>query len=412
MQLFGRSMSASKQFLIGTHRTRAPEDTFAEYRRFMPGMGITRIANVTGLDRIGLPVCVAIRPNARSLATSQGKGETLMAARVSAMMESIESWHGERVEGPVMVGSYESMRRVRRVVDPQQLAVRADATLFLDRPMEWIAGWDLMAEEPAWVPYETVTTDFVQAPDRHPVFLKSTNGLASGNHPLEAVLHGLLEVIERDALTLWQFLPVARRHERQVDLSTVADPHLADVIRTIRGAGLAIAAWDITSDLGIPTFTCTLIEDPESPQWHPVPAMSGHGTHLDPLIALSRAVHEAIQSRVTMISGSRDDMFPHDYRDAGERADHRREIAAWREPGPGLRFEPAAHATSTFDGDLAVVLERLSAAGVTSVVAVDLSRADIGIPVAKVVVPGLEPVQSAVYRMGARARAVSRELAA
>jgi YcaO-like protein with predicted kinase domain len=65
-------------------------------RRFMPAMGITWLANVTGLDRIGLPVCVAVRPNWRALSTSQGKGETIEAAKASALMEAIESWHGAR----------------------------------------------------------------------------------------------------------------------------------------------------------------------------------------------------------------------------------------------------------------------------------------------------------------------------
>ena len=63
-----RALTQAKGHIAGTHRTRAPADTFAAYSRWMPHFGITRLANVTGLDRIGLPVYVAIRPNARSLA--------------------------------------------------------------------------------------------------------------------------------------------------------------------------------------------------------------------------------------------------------------------------------------------------------------------------------------------------------
>ncbi len=90
-----------KRWREGTHRTRAPQQTLDAFRPLLARLGITRLANVTGLDRIGLPVCVAVRPNSRALATSQGKGETLPAAMASAMMESIETWHAERVAAPL-----------------------------------------------------------------------------------------------------------------------------------------------------------------------------------------------------------------------------------------------------------------------------------------------------------------------
>ena len=106
MKVFGNEVTARKQYFRGTHRVRSPAETLADYSRFMPRMGITRLANVTGLDRIGLPVCVAVRPNSRGLSTSQGKGETIEAAKVSALMESIESWHGERIEQPLRITSW------------------------------------------------------------------------------------------------------------------------------------------------------------------------------------------------------------------------------------------------------------------------------------------------------------------
>ncbi len=68
--------SALKGFRDGTHRLIAPAETVARVRRLMPVMGITRIANVTGLDCIGIPVVMVCRPNSRSLSVSQGKGWT------------------------------------------------------------------------------------------------------------------------------------------------------------------------------------------------------------------------------------------------------------------------------------------------------------------------------------------------
>jgi len=59
----------------------------------MSRMGITRLGNITGLDRIGIPVAVAVRPNSRSVSVSQGKGLELAQAMASALMEACEGFH-------------------------------------------------------------------------------------------------------------------------------------------------------------------------------------------------------------------------------------------------------------------------------------------------------------------------------
>lgn len=403
MQLFGTEQSARKQFFCGTHRVRAPQETLADYGRFMPRMGITRLANVTGLDRIGLPVCVAVRPNSRALSTSQGKGETLEAAKVSALMEAIESWHGERIDQPVRVASYRELSQQALVAHPAELPLRADAPWADERPIEWIAGEDLFTHQPCWLPLDTVCTSFVEGVGRRPLFVKSTNGLASGNHPLEAVVHALFEVIERDALTLWSLQPEAARREGWVDPSTVDDAPLQAVFATLQDKGIRMLLEDVTSDLGVPVFSCTLVDDPASAHWRAIPKIVGHGCHFDPVVALSRAVHEAIQSRVTVIAGSRDDLFPRDYLNAAGREDHARLVEDARQARrPFRRADDAPQ--PAFEHDLQRLLDLLQARGIRQVVAVNLQRADIGIPVAKVVVPGLEPVRTPWWQPGARAR--------
>lgn len=107
----------------------------------MAQMGITRLANVTGLDCIGIPVYVAVRPNSRALATAQGKGIDVDAAKASALMESIESWHGERIDRPLRYESFRALRRSTAVVDVTELPRRANSVLRLDTPMLWIEGW-------------------------------------------------------------------------------------------------------------------------------------------------------------------------------------------------------------------------------------------------------------------------------
>ncbi|MCP9984172.1 hypothetical protein [Actinomadura madurae] len=83
----------------GTHRARLPEDTLRGLEPILDQVGITRIADVTWLDEIGIPVYQAIRPDSWSLCVSQGKGLTGDLAKVSAVMESIELWHAERMPG-------------------------------------------------------------------------------------------------------------------------------------------------------------------------------------------------------------------------------------------------------------------------------------------------------------------------
>jgi YcaO-like protein with predicted kinase domain len=412
MELADLTPRTRKRYFAGTHRSRSPGETLVANRPFMAKMGITRLANITGLDRIGLPVCVAVRPNSRTLATSQGKGETIAAAKASALMESIEAWHAERVDGPLCYDSYFALRERVPVVDATRLAVRADAVFHLARGTYWIEGYDLIARLPMWVPYETVAVNYVRQLGRTATFLESSNGLASGNKLVEAAIHGLCEVIERDAVTLWEFVPQPKRKPRQINLSTLADPTLRRLVDTLDANGIVLGAWDITSDIGIPTFTCTIIEDPDSPEWRPVPMFSGHGTHLVPEIALSRAIHEAIQSRLTAISGSRDDLFPTDYVKVGNRDDHARVIAAIRVPRPICPFAPKRPPVSDFfEQDLALVLDRLRAAGIDSVIVTDLTRADTGIPVVKIVVPGLEPYHTRLYRPGERALRFQRSAA-
>lgn len=377
----------------------------------MPLMGITRLANITGLDRIGLPVFVAIRPNSRILATSQGKGETIDAAKASALMESIESWHGERVEGRIRIDSYESlMTRGFRVAEVMRLPPFSHQPIPLDRPFEWIEGEDLISGQACLVPFDAISTNYVECPGRRPVCLNTANGLASGNHLLEAIVHGLCEVIERDAITLWSLSGAADRKATQIDPATITSPLIRERLDAMARAGIRSALWNLTTDLGIPVFGCTVVEDPSAASWRPVPEFTGYGCHLDSTVALSRAVHEAIQCRTTLISGSRDDLFEDQYERGISREAHRLAIESMKSPPPTAVFPSLdlTTASSTLEGDLAFMLSRLKELGISQVIAVDLTRTEIGVSVVKIVVPGLEPydARSRHRWFGERARSL------
>lgn len=386
IRFFGRTLRARKRFVDGTHRACAPRATLARARRLMPRLGITRLANLTGLDCVGIPVFAAIRPNGRSLSTSQGKGLDADAAATSALMESIETWHAEHIVLPRVRGSARGLRARLPLVDVRRLPRERHRRLDPDERLDWIEAWDLVAARSRYVPLDAVTLDCVFPRGREPAFAVGSNGLASGNHLLEAIVHGLCEVIERDAEARWR----RARGRRRVDLTTVRDPHCRALLDRLAAARVRTTVWDLTSDVGVPVYGCAIMENPREPAWRALGLYQGFGCHLSPAVALARALSEAVQTRVSYISGSRDDFFPHDYARA---TDEELLTVIWDEleEPPAEVVDHAAvpsAATPTFEGDLQLLLARLAAANARQVLVVDLSRAELGIPVVKVLVPG------------------------
>jgi YcaO-like protein with predicted kinase domain len=409
MNLFGQELSAAKQYFVGTHRSVSPAETLRRFVPLMPDLGITRLADITGLDAIGLPVYVAVRPNARTLATSQGKGFDRDAAKASALMESIEAWHAERPRAELAHDSHRALARTHAALDPIDLPVAAGNTPRRDVPYTWARGWDVMQARWTYVPFELVTCNFVFPPGYRPTFAMTSNGLASGNHLLEATVHALCELIERDAHTTWS-MRIARQADRPaVDPASVDDPCCRALLAMLDRAGVRTVMWDMTSDVGVPAYASQVFEPPEQARWRTLGAAVGYGCHLSPAVALSRALTEAVQSRLTMISGSRDDMFYRAYESFRDRDDIERAWRAFAAPRTLVPFASSARLdTSSHDGDLGVLLDRLRGVGITSAVVVDLSHPDVGVPVVKVIVPTLEGhISAASFRAGERARRAS-----
>ena len=385
----------------GTHRTRAPGAALARARAAQAACGVTRLAELTHLDRIGLPVFAAIRPEARSIAVSMGKGLEPDHARASALMESIEVWHAERIDAPLRWGSAEALGAPRSLIDVARLPTDGGAPFDAAAPMLWIEAEDLLGGAPPLVPFDLVHADYApDSPPRTGFLPMSTNGLASGTHPLEARIHALCEVIERDALAV---LEARGRGGRRLDPASVEDARARRALDMVAGAGLAVALWDATSDLGVATVLCALRE----PDGTGHPGL-GSGTHPDRAAAVLRAVTEAAQVRLTYVAGAREDLRAAEYGEAGRRAADRA-IAAMMaaDDGPARALGTVPHAPSaTLDADLGHLLERLDAVGVRQVAAIDLTRPEIGLDVVRVVVPGLEPPHDDEgYVPGPRARA-------
>lgn len=397
---------APKRHRRGTHRLVSPEETLERARRLMPLLAITRIANVTGLDTIGIPVVTVIRPNARSISVAQGKGLTLTAAKASGLMESIESYHAEHIHLPVLRATYNELRYQHRVVDIAGLPRTSASSFHDDAKILWIQARDLANGDAALVPFEAVHTDFtVPLPEGSGAFLASSNGLASGNHLLEAISHGLCEIVERDATTLWHCGSDADRDRTRIDLSTVDDPGCREILDRYERAGVLVAAWDTTSDVGIPACLCTIVDRAPN-KLRPLPAMNGMGCHPAREVALLRALTEAAQGRITMITGSRDDLVETTYEEARDLDFLRRQEARVRDPGAMKPFqEMPCFEGESFDEDIAWEMDCLAKVGVERVYVVDLTKREFGIPVARVVIPGLEPMHDVPgYTPGPRAK--------
>lgn len=383
------SVPVPKSFKGGTHRCVRPEDTLSRVRPLFGLMGITRVADITGLDHIGIPVVVVSRPNSRSLAVSQGKGADLHAAQASAVMESIEAWHAERITAPVKLATYEELRWSHTLADVTTLPADAGSGFHPHLDLLWTKGWDLLGQTSTWVPYELVHTRFtLPRPTGSGCFLASSNGLASGNHVIEAVIHGICEVVERDATTLWHMLDPESAASARIDLATVTDPDVRTLLDLYDRAGVEVAVWETTTDIGVPAFFCVITERDDG--FRRMHSAAGMGCHPVRTVAVARALTEAAQSRLTIIAGSRDDVARDDY-DRVRNPDVLARERALLQGTPTRSFDDGPGFDSdTFDDDLAWLLERLKSTGITQVVAVDLTLPQLRVPVVRVVIPGLE----------------------
>jgi ribosomal protein S12 methylthiotransferase accessory factor len=379
-----------KRFRRGTHRAIAPAETLRRVSGFFGQMGITRIANLTGLDRIGIPVVQVCRPNGRSLSVSQGKGLDLDAAKASGVMEAIELHHAEQIEQPLKLGSWRELGASHPMVRVEGLPRTSLSLFHQDQTLLWIEGVDRVSGAPTWVPFETVHMNFTPPlPTGSGCFAAGSNGLASGNHQLEAICHAICELIERDAQTLFRCESEEEREARRVDAETVVDADARTLLDAYERAGVSVSIWDVTSDLGVPVFRCCVADRDMNP-FSPSAILEGSGCHLVPEIALARALTEAAQARLTLIAGSRDDVGWQ--RHGAERSRAADEVARANVLRKGMRRFPTVPTSAllTFEEDERALLDALRTAGLDQVVAVDLTRSEFGVPVVRVIIPGLE----------------------
>lgn len=275
--------------------------------------GVTRVGEVTHLDRIGLPVFQAVRPMSRSLAVHQGKGRCEADARISAVMEAIEGACAESVQADGPFCRYDDLdeeTRLPRFLDYGE--VRPSRTRWPDAPVRWHAAERFPEGGRIFVPFDTVSVDFTF--DGDSPFARSSLGLGAGANLEDATVAALLERIERDAQAYWLKSGMAGQARARVDPETIEAPWFHALTDHLAGLGIAIAVYVVEGAGRLPVVMCRL-DDPGY-----APSFLGAACRPDPDDALFRAFAEAAQSRLTIISGARDDITPDEPTQAGHRA--------------------------------------------------------------------------------------------
>jgi thioglycine synthase len=386
--------SCKKTYNNETQRAVPLEDTLTWIEPKVPAAGITRVADITNLDRIGIPVFSCIRPTAESGAITvyNGKGATIEESRISAIMEGIERYSSELHDRRTHFATYQEMFARGRVLDPKDLILPKEADL--DRAIAWVEGYDITNDEEVIVPAQAVFHPL--PPHTGQLFRTSTNGLASGNTLEEAVFHALSEVIERDA---WSLVEASRNTGPSV--VKIEDPICRAMQKKFADAQVEVLVRDITSDIGIPTMAAVaddaLLRDP-------MLLTIGIGTHTSARIAVMRALTEVAQSRLTQIHGAREDTVLAELRKKMGYDRAKRINAYWFRDNGTLDYSKIASCDSDdFLTDIRFMVEALKNKGLDRVIVVDLTREEIGIPVVRVIVPGLEIFAMDPERRGERA---------
>jgi thioglycine synthase len=271
--------------------------------------GISRMADISGFDVIGIPIWTSTRPLSLSISINSGKGTTTMMSRAGAVAEAIE-FHYAQTSKPLQSQKTISQMQQWRDFDlvPPDKWHMAKGAVITDRS---IFDWDLVAPLhnldalkfllPSGCIYlaEVNTSDLIR-------FQSSTNGWASGASRDDAVLQGLYEVVERDGWTIWHQL--IEKHgiwPPRMELDSLNDPWMVEMLAHLDEHSLKPVCFDIVTDTSLPSIWTVLYDLSERPSG----VFSGFGTAWTWKKAMKRSVLEAIQSRACYIAGARDDLF-------------------------------------------------------------------------------------------------------
>ncbi|TAZ26492.1 YcaO-like family protein [Rhizobium ruizarguesonis] len=385
-------------------RAVTPAQTLAAIRPHLREFGITRVGLLTALDVLNIPVAFATRPNSHTLSVFQGKGIDNDAAMTSAAMEAVETRIAEIAPADLTQATVDSMRAEHAAMIDLDNVARCAPDEIGSSPIAWCTGLDILSGSSVFVPWWLVGLD--HRGERPAGFEQSSDGLASGNTPSEAVLHGLCELVERDAWALTQLKSPERLRESRIDPASFGDAVIDVMTDRITRAGMKLLLLDMTTDIGVPAFLAVImpgnLSDRVDARWSHV--CGGCGCHPDPVRAALRAITEAAQSRLTAIAGSRDDFSPRIYQRLDRSAAMQQVVELCEGDGRMRSFQARHRRPATIQESVGHIADRLTATGIEQIVVVPFPHRALPISVVRVIVPGLEVDISGQYiQLGMRA---------
>ena len=363
------------------------------------GLGVTRVARVTGLDRTGVEVACAVRPGGYVLQVCNGKGVDFPAASAGALLETAELWGAETVRPERLLwGTLAGLEAEGRMAwGAEALGTRGQVAVprLWGRQVRcaWREATELHTHQPVLVPAQGVHCPPEGAPGLGPVSVRWTSN-GSGAHPerARALLHALLEATERDQLARmlpegWTEAALRSRLLRPEGLEQEA-PRTAALAQALRQRDFAVYLFDLTPGartvgaVALPVAGALLVDRDEGP----VPLAAGYACALSRDAALLGALLEAAQSRLTDIHGAREDIAATDREPALALA---AACAAVRPRRAVEALPDVSSGVSSPEEAVRRVLGLLGRAGFSRAAAVDLEAPLPGLHVVRVVVPGL-----------------------
>ena len=339
-------------------RVKSAHETLAEITPICKKIGVTRLSDITYMDRLCIPNYSAILPGTEdSIWVYSGKGPTKPHAKVSALMEAIERYCSlsKTCSKCFIQGKYLQLSKsYNKVLHPAEVIEPVNQEFNENSIMDFLPGFDLLANEDVLVPAQLALSKYSAKPPAICAFPYShTNGLASGNVIEEAACHALCEVIERDASSIadlcassipynilvktinslklaenggYPITPISGEDRfvddssiyPDIDISEIAERFqpIRSLVQKFNNADIPLLIKDITQkDIGIPTFVASSIEWVSDSYGY---FAKGYGTHPDARIALIRAITEVSQTRAGNIQGARDDLKKITYKENDE----------------------------------------------------------------------------------------------
>jgi thioglycine synthase len=418
----------------GTSRIQPVEATLEKVNPMINEIGISRIANITDMDRLKIPNYSSVLPGTEDyIWVYGGKGPTKNHAKASAIMESIERFSAlqRNYTFKVIQGSYEELSKSYNILTYDEVIEPLSFTLDNKMIMDYCMGYDLLNEKDILVPAPLVIFKYMpKPPSVNPYAFYHTNGLASGNVIEEAICHALCEVIERDSTSISEFVSSAFQYHilrtiensfiqngiklntieskkfiddngiyPDVDLNNIDSEQIKYLLKRFENCQITINIKNITSDLGIPTFIASSVEWINHDYGYLV---EGHGAHPDSRIALIRAITEVSQSRAANIQGSRDDLrkMKYDFEDSDDKR-------SWQfmKSTKNIKFSDIeSFYNEDILDDIKLILAKLKKKGLNKSIIVNLTNPKLNIPVVRALVPGLETFKVNKSIVGNRAK--------